>query len=137
MKTIKIIDLLNKIANGDTPQKIRHWGTTYIFDEYRGDWGYVDKSTQPYKWFFKEFNCDLETDLNFEVEIIEEEKEIEKLDVALLGQCDNWLQHQETEEHSCLELNPYIIDNVRENTLYFQRKINELIDTINELKRGN
>ena len=113
MKTIKIIDLLNKIANGDTPQKIRHWGTTYIFDEYRGDWGYVDKSTQPYKWFFKEFNCDLETDLNSEVEIIEEEKEIEKIPIP---------------EIECKE---------NERILRAEIKINELIDTINELKRGN
>ena len=69
-------------------------------------------------------------------EIIEEPKKIEKLDVALLGQCDNWLRcptNKVTKQD--VELNPYIIDNIRENTLYFQRKINELIDVINELKR--
>lgn len=67
--------------------------------------------------------------------LIEEPKKIEKLDVALLGQCDNWLRcptNKVTKQD--VELNPYIIDNIRENTLYFQRKINELIDEINNLK---
>ena len=73
--------------------------------------------------------------LNDYAEIIEEPKKIEKLDVALLGQCDNWLRcptNKVTKQD--VELNPYIIDNIRENTLYFQRKINELIDEINKLK---
>ena len=69
---------------------------------------------------------------------IEEPKKIEKLDVALLGQCDNWLRcptNKVTKQD--VELNPYIIDNIRENTLYFQRKINELIDEINNLKEND
>ena len=67
--------------------------------------------------------------------LIEEPKKIEKLDVALLGQCDNWLRCPKNKvTKQDVELNPYIIDNIRENTLYFQRKINELIDEINNLK---
>ena len=49
--------------------------------------------------------------LNDEVEIIEEEKEIEKLD----------------------ENNTNVLTNIIEN----RKKINELIDAVNELKRGN
>lgn len=33
MKTIKIIDLLNKIANGEAPRKIKVTGNTYEFDD--------------------------------------------------------------------------------------------------------
>ena len=111
---MKVIDLLNKIAKGETPQKIRHWGTTYIFDEYRGDWGYVDKSIQPYRWFFKEFNCDLEKDLNSEVEIIEEEKKIEKF----ITDC-------------CI----HDIKGAEHNINLLKDKVDELIDAVNELKR--
>ena len=115
---MKIIDLLNKIAIGDTPKKIIFLGTTYIFEEYRGDWGYVDKSTHPYKWFYKEFNCDLEADLNSEVEIIEEEKEIEPLDKnrALIGGGTN---------ETMLFL--YCTD--------LETKLNEIIEAVNELRK--
>ena len=63
----------------------------------------------------------------------EEDKPIiEKLDVALLSQSDNWLWCPSKDEFSKdIELNSYIIQNIRENTLYFQRKINEIIEFLN------
>ena len=127
---MKIIDLLNKIANGEeVPQKI-----IYKDNEYK--W---ERNTDYRKgdiFLFTE-ECICQTFLNAKVEIIEEEKEIEKLDVALLGQCDNWLRCPTNEAtKQDVELNPYIIDNIRENTLYFQRKINELIETINSINKG-
>jgi len=85
----------------------------------------------------KKFQKNYTTKENHSKDEIEEPKKIEKLDVALLGQCDNWLRcptNKVTKQD--IELNPYIIDNIRENTLYFQRKINELIDVVNEIKRG-
>jgi len=85
----------------------------------------------------KKFQKNYTTKENHSKDEIEEPKKIEKLDVALLGQCDNWLRcptNKVTKKD--IELNPYIIDNIRENTLYFQRKINELIDVVNEIKRG-
>lgn len=69
------------------------------------------------------------------IEKTEEEKDIEELDVALLAQCDNWLRcptNKVTKQD--IELNPYIIDNIRENTLYFQNKINKLVKEVNKLK---
>ena len=126
---MKIIDLLNKIANvEEVPKKIKYDGTIYEYNE-RADF-YYWKESSLYREFATNGNC-----LDKEVEIIEEPKKIEKLDVALLGQCDNWLRcptNKVTKQD--VELNPYIIDNIRENTLYFQRKINELIDEINNLK---
>lgn len=127
---IKVIDLLVKIANGEEiPKRIKYENNIYI---------HIDN----YCYYCDETNLILSDNifaeyskLNDYVEIIEEPKKIEKLDVALLGQCDNWLRcptNKVTKQD--VELNPYIIDNIRENTLYFQRKINELIDKINNLK---
>ena len=130
MNKIKVIDLLNMISKGEeVPKKIKYEKDTYI---------HIDN----YCYYCEDTNLILSdrifaeySKLNDEVEILEETKKIEKLDVALLGQCDNWLRcptNKVTKQD--VELNPYIIDNIRENTLYFQRKINELIDEINNLK---
>ena len=103
MKTIKIIDLLNKIANGkEVPQKIRI-GALYMYWDGSAYWD-EDGETS-----FCEVIGSSEYGLNREVEIIEEEKEIEKVSVK-------------TNNH-----------NVRK----VANKINELIDAVNELKRGN
>lgn len=114
---MKIIDLLNKIANGELAfeQEFKHNG--FITDM---------------EIFNNEYLLNEEI-LNEEIEIIEEveDKEyenIEEIDVALLGQCDNWLRCPTNEvTKQDIELNPYIINNIRENTLEFQHKINTLI----------
>ena len=126
---ITIYDLLGLVKDGKAPEKIKYEYSIYELTPERND--YYCKNEM--RWFTNEINC-LEV-LNDYVEIIEESKKIEKLDVALLGQCDNWLRcptNKVTKQD--VELNPYIIDNIKENTLYFQRKINELIDEINNLK---
>ena len=126
---ITIYELLGLIKDGKAPSKIKYENSIYELSPEDDDYFSEDKMG----WFTHELNC-LRI-LNDEVEIIEEDKKIEKLDVALLGQCDNWLRcptNKVTKQD--VELNPYIIDNIRENTLYFQRKINELIDEINNLK---
>lgn len=78
MKTIKIIDLLNKIANGDIPTKIKYKDIVYKYDNYKGDCGYVDMTQNPYKWFEKEIDCDVQDYLNEEIEILEDEKKLPK-----------------------------------------------------------
>ena len=104
MKTIKIIDLLNKIANKEeVPQKIRigaldmYWDGSVYWDE--------DGESQ-----FCEVIGSSEYGLNREVEIIEEEKEIEKI---------------------------YVIEDSLEGLIKINNKLSEVIDTVNELKRGN
>ena len=133
---IKIIDLLNKIANDEeVPKKIKWENIIYAYSKYDKDYLEYPFSNEEYKGLFDMRDSILTQFLNDEVEVIEEPKKIEKIDVALLGQCDNWLRcptNKVTKQD--VELNPYIIDNIRENTLYFQRKINELIDEINILK---
>lgn len=110
MKTIKIIDLLNKIANGEeVPKKIRFDNANWnrICDE-KNVYYVNDTDDDLFIYFFRK---NLTFTLNDKVEIIEEEKEIEKLD----------------------ENNTNVLTNIIEN----RKKINELIDAVNELKRGN
>lgn len=106
---MKVIDLLNKIANGEEmPKKITY---SLLRDEYKIL--IYDEEEQEYRYEndYNEFWHVPNHHLNDEVEIIEEEKEIEKLD----------------------ENNTNVLTNIIEN----RKKINELIDAVNELKRGN
>jgi len=102
---MKVIDLLNKIANGeDVPKKIKFLDKQYTFEEeykkyYRH--GVISDSFEDDWYIFKI--------LNDEVEIIEdtpkEDKKIEKLDIS--GLCNT------------------------EITLKYFHKLNEIIDFIN------
>lgn len=139
---ITFYELLGLVKDGKAPKKIKFRNEIYEYENHIKD-NYIDcvgieKETNERFYLSSYIGNNYISDIfTGEVEIIEEPKKIEKLDVALLGQCDNWLRcptNKVTKQD--VELNPYIIDNIRENTLYFQRKINELIDEINNLK-GN
>lgn len=70
---IKMIDLLNKIANNEeVPKKIRYFGQIYEYSEEMKF--YYQNRFSMYRDFYAEGNC-----LNDEVEIIEEDKKIEFL----------------------------------------------------------
>ena len=73
---MKIIDLLNKIANGEeVPKKINYDGKIYDYED-------RDYFTSDYGYLFDRYN--VSGMLNDEVEIIEEEKKIpEILDVLV------------------------------------------------------
>ena len=117
---IKIIDLLNKIANGEElPKKIKLLCDDEIFiyekekDDYIGENG---------DGLFNECILDtisLEIYLNDEVEIIEEPKKISKITMraGLVGSVENK------------------IVNLDINIMALEDKTNELIDAVNELKR--
>lgn len=108
-KTIKIIDLLVKIANGkEVPKKIKYKGTIYTFDSsYNDNWKYSVTINGEAIGLLDHF-CYYK--LKDEVEIIEEDKKIEKIGSLL---------YCETTVESILH-----------------RKIDEIIDAINELKKG-
>ncbi len=105
---IKIIDLFNKIANDEeVPKKIKYFGEIY---EYSEDMKfYYQNGFSMYRDFFTEGNC-----LNDEVEIIEEEKEIEKIGKIYDGFTDSYYD-------TCLE-----------TTI---KKVDEIIDVVNKLKK--
>ena len=133
---ITIYELIGLVKDGKQPKKIKYKGQEYtFFDDEIIDYSFKDDNDIN-GWLSthigNEYIGDMFTNT---VEIIEEPKKIEKLDVELLGQEDNWLRNPTTEiTKQDIELNPYIIDTIRKNTLEFQHRINELIDEINNLK---
>ena len=99
MKTIKIIDLLNKIANGEeVPKKIKYLNAIYIYNKetkqyYKLDNNYVDTIlTKSLRAVLINFDR-----LNDEVEIIEEKKLPEKLD-DMLYEINEILDYLESKE---------------------------------------
>lgn len=78
MNKIKVIDLLNMISKGEeVPKKIKVFGGEFEFLYQSGDRTYFDYDGD---YLFSD-EYDWENNLNNEVEIIEEEKEIEKLNL--------------------------------------------------------
>lgn len=114
---IKIIDLLNKISNGEKiPKKIKYGKDTYI---------HIDN----YCYYCEDTNLILSdrifaeySKLNDEIEIIEEDKKIEKLDIK---------QEKNIKNNWKWKLNNYCISTPQK---IMADKINELIDEINNLK---
>ena len=121
---ITMYELLGLVKDGKAPKKIKFRNEIYEYENHIKD-GFIDyagiekeddEAFYLSSYIGNNYISDIFTD---EVEILDEEpKKIEKLDVALLGQCDNWLRcptNKVTKQD--VELNPYIIDNIRENTL--------------------
>ena len=114
---MKIIDLLNKIARGEEPPEKIKYSEKRIY-EYEG---------LSNNYYCKEFDdyllddCDL-CILNDEVEIIEEDKKIEKLNDYFRG--EKWFN----------EIGQQRLD---DNFDKFAEKINELIDEVNKTKKGD
>lgn len=114
---MKVIDLINKIAKGEETPKFYIDDDRYTF--------YFDKGfLRRIKFDIKETDQEVEWNiypewLNREVTIIEEEKEIEKLNDYFRG--EEWFN----------EIGQQRID---DNFDTFARKINELIDVINEMR---
>ena len=77
---MKIIDLLNKIANGEeVPKKIEYRNIKFIYD--KDNRLYIVENYNEYNDLLMELSNHKGTDLNYEVEILEEEKKIpEKLE---------------------------------------------------------
>ena len=75
---MKVIDLLNKIANGEeVPKKIKWEDTIYAYSEYDKDYLEFPFSEDEYKGLFDMKDSILTQYLNDEVEVLEEDKEIE------------------------------------------------------------
>lgn len=109
---MKIIDLLNKIANGEeVPNKIEYRGTKFLYDILNQC--YIEENYNKYNDLLMELSNHKGTDLNYEVEIIEEDKKIEKLILDDLIDTD---------------------EAVYDNFHNIELKINELIDKIKSLE---
>ena len=110
---IKIIDLLNKIANNEeVPKKIKWENIIYAYSEYDKDYLEYPFSNEEYKGLFDMRDNILTQFLNNEVEIIEESKKIEKIDFRTLN-------------------------TQKEKNRAMKDTINKLIDEINNLKEND
>lgn len=120
MKTIKVIDLFIKLANGEeVPKKIKYEGVIYNYE-------FQNTITGAYEYRTQNYNCLMNnmaerlylTDiLKSEVEIIEEDKKIIE------------------EDKEIRKLPPYKFEGEIQK-LRLAKKIDELIDVVNELKKG-
>lgn len=113
---IKIIDLLNKIANNEeVPEKIMFDEWLYIYNEREKT--YYDEEDRT---LWQSYNFKILTD---EVEIIEEEKKIKKIEMYQDEEGYYFLNKQDRKVYvNCDEID-FMVD-----------KFNELIDEINNLK---
>lgn len=110
---MKVIDLLNKIANGEEIEPIDYKGqetlTYYLFDKCGNE-------------------CDdtnLVNILNDEVEIVEEDKKIEKLEIVHNGSANAYALLNEYGTKCALTKHSKVMCD----------KINEIIDKLNEMEK--
>ena len=138
---MKIIDLLNKIANGeeDLPKRIEYRNKKFVYD--KDNQLYIVENYNEYNDLLMELSNHKGTDLLYEVEILEEEKKIPERhindygDLIILGQQDNWLEPTiETDQKINAQLNPYVFEAINENFKDIANKIYEIIDCLDYLK---
>ena len=115
---IKIIDLLNAIADGkELPEKFMYKGHLYYRQKTKGICYRCDELNE----IFEE--CLVLEDLNDTIEIIEEPKKIEKIEMYQDEEGHYFLNKQDRKVYvNCDEID-FMVD-----------KFNELIDEINNLK---
>ena len=134
MKTIKIIDLLNKIAKGEeVPKKIKCDGVIYNYE-------FKHTIIGSYEYRSQNGNCLMNnmagylylTDiLNYEVEIIEEDKDIDVLELQ-----ENISKLQSEIDLLSNEIGSYHnkIHSMRDRNTYMKETLKDLQKTVNELK---
>ena len=116
MKTIKVIDLLNKIANGEeVPKKIKYEGIEYTHID---NYCYVDKNSRllSYEIYAEQHR------LNDEIEIIEDYKKL----------YDEIIKEYGTASMEDKKIKR--VDRELDNDGYLSKKLNEIIDVVNQLK---
>lgn len=112
---ITIYELLGLVKDGKAPTKIKYKNNIFYFDKHC--YIYENKiDTGIAMW---DFSC-----LNDEVEIIEEDKKIEKLNTSIINA--NRYDYDKNKEMT--------ISNITADILSISKAINELIDEINNLK---
>lgn len=117
---IKVIDLLNKIANNEeVPEKIKINNVIY---EYRGYMYCTEKANYQdiEDYLFGKWNFNI---LNNEAEIIEEPKNIEKIEMYEDEDGHYFLKNRNNKIYIRCDETDFMVD-----------KFNELIDEINNLK---
>lgn len=123
---MKIIELLNKIANGEEiPKKIKYLNRIYEYKYSTYGTGYLYEDKGIEYWFSEDALSDSAEELNYEVEIIEDEEEID-------------IQSIEKFE---IDANEYIKTKLgsfktRKMDIAFLHKINELVQAVKQLDKN-
>ena len=139
MKTIKVIELLDKIANGEeVPKRIKYGKHIYEYEEGTYDWSYYIQNNGTVKFLLTDvFNSDdnILSILNDEVEIIEEKKIPEKLEE--IGKIDYNLGYIDYKNIEVLKnwLNKDIQSILNELDLIVKNQ-NQLIDFLESKEKG-
>ena len=119
---MKVIDLLNKIANNEeVPKKIKYQGDIYLYNEDENVYEGLEECVTLLENVY-------ECDLNDEIEIIEEEKDKEINYVSTYVLCDIDFERKGKYSLKAVE----IIDKAFEE---YSETINNLIDELNKIKK--
>ncbi len=124
---ITIYELLGLVKDGKQPKKIKYSSCIMIYDVDENDYrtpekDYYDADVKTYKYLTD--YIDLFTDLNDEVEIIEEPKKIEKIKIYEDEDGHYFLNNRDKKIYIRCDEIDFMVD-----------KFNELIDEINNLKK--
>lgn len=121
---MKIIDLLVKISQGERmPKKIKYEDYVWEYDKVAKDY-YRNDIDEEYIYLFQElFKKETGFFINNEVEIIEENKKIEKIKILIDDINTEYVANDKGEKLS-----------YSKSDLMFADRINELIDEVNKLK---
>lgn len=121
---MKIIDLLVKISQGERmPKKIKYESYVWEYDKVAKDY-YRNDIDEEYIYLFQDlFKKETGFFINNEVEIIEENKKIEKIKILIDDINTEYVANDKGEKLS-----------YSKSDLMFADRINELIDEVNKLK---
>ena len=110
---MKVIDILNKIANGEIPKRIIYDDKQWTYDEKIEDYITYDDSRIDWKYTIMEY-------INEEVEILDEDKKIEEIkSLNNVGNSKDLIEFGDKQQ-----LNNHILKD----------KINELVREVNRIK---
>ena len=124
---ITIYELLGLIKDGKAPKKIKYKGHIYTYqynDNREANIINYYHSDETHHHLIDGGWHDIR--LNDEVEIIEEEKEIEKIIINSQGNIEKKL----------IDGSTIVLPTNKDETLHIAYKLNDLIDEINKLKKG-
>ena len=120
---MKVIDLLNKIANGEEVLKKIKYKDNIFIAKGNGINGFVDYVCEELDYCFFHY-IDWDT-LNDEIEVIEEDKKIEKIKIL---NCDNYVKKENYE--TILTMQEIALDI---STL--KKWVNKIIDKLNSMEK--
>ncbi len=118
-KTIKIIDLLNKIANGEIPKEIKYNNYFLNWDDVDKDY-YCEYYGNLFTYLFS--NDQTTVVLDYEIEIIEDNDKLEKIEKEELFTIDESMTKSS------------LVAWQKANNGIFKKQIDFLIDHINKIE---